>query len=116
MADETVVREPVSGRNSRPARMFPPIKKGDAWDGGRSGRCGRADVAGAGDRPAFPPIKKGDAGIVDGAEDAAGADRRGHVHLPREADWLDSFLLELLAFRYGKHDDQVDSVSQFLMC
>jgi hypothetical protein len=45
----------------------------------------------------------------------AGADRRGHVHLPREADWLDSFLLELLAFRYGKHDDQVDSVSQFLM-
>jgi Terminase RNaseH-like domain len=39
----------------------------------------------------------------------------GHVHLPREADWLDSFLLELLAFPYGKHDDQVDSVSQFLM-
>jgi phage terminase large subunit-like protein len=34
--------------------------------------------------------------------------------LPREADWLDSFLLELLAFPHGKHDDQVDSVSQFL--
>jgi phage terminase large subunit-like protein len=39
----------------------------------------------------------------------------GHVHLPRDADWLDSFLLELLAFPHGKHDDQVDSVSQFLM-
>jgi predicted phage terminase large subunit-like protein len=38
----------------------------------------------------------------------------GHVHLPREADWLDSFLLELLAFPNGRHDDQVDSVSQFL--
>jgi predicted phage terminase large subunit-like protein len=38
----------------------------------------------------------------------------GHVHLPKEADWLDSFLLELLAFPNGRHDDQVDSVSQFL--
>jgi predicted phage terminase large subunit-like protein len=39
----------------------------------------------------------------------------GHVHLPREADWLDSFLLELIAFPHGKHVDQVDSVSQFLL-
>ena len=38
----------------------------------------------------------------------------GHVHLPRDAEWLDRFLLELLAFPCGKHDDQVDSVSQFL--
>jgi predicted phage terminase large subunit-like protein len=38
----------------------------------------------------------------------------GHVHLPREADWFDTFLLELLAFPNGRHDDQVDSVSQFL--
>jgi predicted phage terminase large subunit-like protein len=38
----------------------------------------------------------------------------GHVHLPREAAWLSDFLLELLAFPYGRHDDQVDSVSQFL--
>jgi predicted phage terminase large subunit-like protein len=38
----------------------------------------------------------------------------GHVHLPKHADWLDSFLLELLAFPHGRHDDQVDSVSQFL--
>jgi predicted phage terminase large subunit-like protein len=38
----------------------------------------------------------------------------GHVHLPKQATWLDSFLLELLGFPHGRHDDQVDSVSQFL--
>src|ERR1700746_2934135 len=38
----------------------------------------------------------------------------GHVHLPRDTEWLNSFLLELLAFPRGKHDDQVDSGLQFL--
>lgn len=38
----------------------------------------------------------------------------GHVVLPRDAPWLDQFLAELLAFPNGRHDDQVDSVSQFL--
>ncbi len=38
----------------------------------------------------------------------------GHVVLPRNAPWLDTFLHELLAFPNGRHDDQVDSVSQFL--
>ncbi len=38
----------------------------------------------------------------------------GHVLLPKEAPWLAVFLEELLAFPRGKHDDQVDSVSQFL--
>jgi predicted phage terminase large subunit-like protein len=38
----------------------------------------------------------------------------GHVHLPKNADWLDTFLHEMLAFPHGRHDDQVDSVSQFL--
>jgi predicted phage terminase large subunit-like protein len=38
----------------------------------------------------------------------------GHVHLPRCAPWLGEFLTELLAFPNGRHDDQVDSVSQFL--
>ena len=38
----------------------------------------------------------------------------GHVYFPRDADWLDTFLLELLAFPNGRYDDQVDSVSQFL--
>lgn len=36
------------------------------------------------------------------------------MHLPANAAWLDDYLLELLAFPYGKHDDQVDSTSQFL--
>lgn len=38
----------------------------------------------------------------------------GHVLLPKEAPWLAAFEEELLAFPSGKHDDQVDSVSQFL--
>jgi predicted phage terminase large subunit-like protein len=38
----------------------------------------------------------------------------GHVHLPNGASWLADFLSELLAFPNGRHDDQVDSVSQFL--
>jgi predicted phage terminase large subunit-like protein len=38
----------------------------------------------------------------------------GQVHLPNSAPWLGEFLTELLSFPYGRHDDQVDSVSQFL--
>jgi predicted phage terminase large subunit-like protein len=38
----------------------------------------------------------------------------GHVFLPRRAEWLDDFRAELLQFPYGRYDDQVDSVSQFL--
>ena len=38
----------------------------------------------------------------------------GHVFLPKEAHWLDIFMSELLGFPNSKHDDQVDSVSQFL--
>ncbi len=38
----------------------------------------------------------------------------GHVHLPKSAPWLGEFLTELLSFPNGRHDDQVDSVSQFL--
>jgi predicted phage terminase large subunit-like protein len=38
----------------------------------------------------------------------------GLVHLPHSAPWLAEFLTELLAFPSGRHDDQVDSVSQFL--
>ncbi len=36
------------------------------------------------------------------------------VFLPKDAPWLGDFLDELLAFPKGRHDDQVDSVSQFL--
>ena len=38
----------------------------------------------------------------------------GQVHLPEEAPWLGDFLHEILAFPNSRHDDQIDSVSQFL--
>ncbi|MEQ8370807.1 MAG: phage terminase large subunit [Alphaproteobacteria bacterium] len=38
----------------------------------------------------------------------------GRVFLPAEAPWLDAFLSEILAFPNTRHDDQADSVSQFL--
>ncbi len=38
----------------------------------------------------------------------------GQVFLPKDAPWLGDLLDELLAFPTGRHDDQVDSVSQFL--
>ena len=38
----------------------------------------------------------------------------GHFLLPKEASWLDDFRSELKAFPSGKHDDQVDSFSQFV--
>jgi predicted phage terminase large subunit-like protein len=38
----------------------------------------------------------------------------GQIQLPREAPWLSTFLHEILAFPNTRHDDQIDSVSQFL--
>ena len=38
----------------------------------------------------------------------------GQVFLPRKAPWLEDLRLELLQFPYGRHDDQADSISQFL--
>jgi predicted phage terminase large subunit-like protein len=38
----------------------------------------------------------------------------GFVYLPREAPWLPAYLHELATFPMGRHDDQVDSTSQFL--
>ncbi len=39
---------------------------------------------------------------------------RGEVWVPKHAPWLKTFLDELASFPQGKHDDQVDSVIQFL--
>jgi len=36
------------------------------------------------------------------------------VHFPREASWLSELFHELLGFPRARHDDQVDSISQFL--
>jgi predicted phage terminase large subunit-like protein len=38
----------------------------------------------------------------------------GFVRLPRQAPWLDAYVLELTTFPRGKFDDQVDSTSQAL--
>ncbi len=39
---------------------------------------------------------------------------RGDLLLPKEAPWLGEFLEELLGFPNGRHDDQVDALSQLL--
>ena len=39
----------------------------------------------------------------------------GHVLLPVAAPWLKAFLDEVRAFPGGKHDDQVHSMTHFLM-
>ncbi|MDQ5871810.1 MAG: phage terminase large subunit [Acidobacteriota bacterium] len=38
----------------------------------------------------------------------------GRVYLPSGVSWLDDFLAELSSFPAGKHDDLVDTVTQFL--
>lgn len=39
----------------------------------------------------------------------------GRVLIPKTAPWLAAYLAELLSFPAGRHDDQVDSTSQFLV-
>ena len=39
---------------------------------------------------------------------------QGRVHLPERAPWLDALQSEIAQFPHGRHDDQVDSMSQFL--
>ena len=41
-------------------------------------------------------------------------DEAGQVFLPKRASWIDEFRTELLAFPYGRYDDQVDALSQLL--
>jgi len=38
----------------------------------------------------------------------------GQLLLPTKAHWLEDFKEEILAFPAGRHDDQVDALSQFL--
>ena len=38
----------------------------------------------------------------------------GQVFLPERASWIDEFRTEILAFPYGRYDDQVDALSQLL--
>ena len=39
----------------------------------------------------------------------------GNVHLPKDAHWKGDFLQEVLSFPNGRHDDQVDSMTQALI-
>lgn len=41
--------------------------------------------------------------------------RNGCVHVPEDVPWLPEYLHEMAVFPNGKHDDQVDSTSQFLI-
>ena len=38
----------------------------------------------------------------------------GQLLLPTKAPWVEDFKTEILAFPGGRHDDQVDALSQFL--
>ncbi len=38
----------------------------------------------------------------------------GHVLLPQTADWLEPLRSEIAQFPNGRHDDQIDSISQYL--
>jgi predicted phage terminase large subunit-like protein len=57
---------------------------------------------------------KPDGGKSERMESQTAKIEAGHVLIRVDAPWLDDFLAELLAFPHGRHDDQVDSVSQFL--
>ena len=59
-----------------------------------------------------PIIPKGDKVVRMSA--ASAKIEAGHVHLPYSAPWIVELQKELLTFPNGKHDDQVDSLSQFL--
>jgi predicted phage terminase large subunit-like protein len=56
---------------------------------------------------------------VDGGKEerligVSGQLESGLCLLPADAPWLDAFRSELRAFPHGRHDDQVDSLSQFV--
>jgi predicted phage terminase large subunit-like protein len=38
----------------------------------------------------------------------------GLIHLPRRAPWVEEFRKEIMSFPAGKHDDQIDALSQAL--
>ncbi|KAB2877558.1 MAG: phage terminase large subunit [Albidovulum sp.] len=69
------------------------------------------------DRPPgmIRPIgRKPDASKADRMAAQSAKIEAGHVFLLKDAPWLPDFLNEVLAFPFGRHDDQVDALSQFL--
>ncbi|MFN4309619.1 MAG: phage terminase large subunit [Ferrovibrio sp.] len=51
---------------------------------------------------------------VSRANGVLGKIEEGRILLPEQAPWLQDFLKELRAFPNGRHDDQVDSMVQFI--
>jgi predicted phage terminase large subunit-like protein len=69
------------------------------------------------DKPAWMPNPIGIKPVstkLDRFEAQTAKIEAGHLRIPNEAHWLGAFLNEMLAFPNARHDDQVDSVSQFL--
>jgi len=52
---------------------------------------------------------------IDRAQQQTPKFEQGKIFMPSEAEWLPALEKELFSFPHGKHDDQVDSVVQFLM-
>ena len=48
------------------------------------------------------------------ADNVAPLIEAGHIHIPEDADWLHDFEAEVRNFPNAAHDDQVDSVTQFV--
>ena len=59
--------------------------------------------------PAMPMVSK-----VVRAEGQTAIIAGGGVYVPSDADWVEEFLYELAVFPKGRHDDQVDALSQGL--
>jgi predicted phage terminase large subunit-like protein len=64
-------------------------------------------------KPVIPYMPKGDKFFR--LAQVAPLIESGAVRFPWSAPWLDAFINELLQFPNGNHDDQVDSLSQFLL-
>lgn len=62
--------------------------------------------------PVIPVIPRGDKQTRLYRHSAAIA--AGALLLPEGATWLEEFQRELLAFPHGRHDDQIDALSQYL--
>jgi predicted phage terminase large subunit-like protein len=60
----------------------------------------------------YPYIPEGSKKVR--ANNAAYYIREGRVLIPAKARWLPDFMNEINAFPFGKHDDQVDALSQLI--
>lgn len=61
-----------------------------------------------------PIARRPEGSKLDRAIGATSAIQSGRLLLPDSASWLGEFTAELLAFPNGKHDDQVDALTQML--